>query len=39
MTDWIGDTFTSDAGWDHLESLVDIDHRMAAPTASAPGSN
>jgi Zn-dependent M28 family amino/carboxypeptidase len=29
MTDWIGETFTSDFGWDHLESLVDIGDRMA----------
>jgi len=29
MTDWIGETFTSDAGWDHLETLVDIGNRMA----------
>ena len=29
MTDWIGRTFTSDAGWDHLERLVDIGNRMA----------
>ena len=29
MTDWIGDTFTSGVGWDHLETLVDIDTRMA----------
>jgi Zn-dependent M28 family amino/carboxypeptidase len=29
MTDWIGETFTSDAGWDHLERLVDIGSRMA----------
>lgn len=29
MTDWIGRTFTSDAGWNHLESLVDIGNRMA----------
>jgi len=29
MTDWIGDTFTSDAGWDHLEALVDLGDRMA----------
>jgi Zn-dependent M28 family amino/carboxypeptidase len=27
--EWIGHTFTSDAGWDHLEALVDRDHRMA----------
>jgi Zn-dependent M28 family amino/carboxypeptidase len=26
---WIGETFTSDAGWDHLETLVDIGNRMA----------
>ena len=29
MTEWIGETFTSDAGWTHLETLVDIDDRMA----------
>jgi Zn-dependent M28 family amino/carboxypeptidase len=29
MTDWIGDTFTSAVGWDHLETLVDTDTRMA----------
>ncbi|WP_435360644.1 M28 family peptidase [Haloarchaeobius sp. DFWS5] len=29
MTDWIGETFTSDTGWDHLETLVDIGNRMA----------
>ncbi len=29
MTDWIGDTFTSSVGWDHLETLVDLDTRMA----------
>ena len=29
MTDWIGDTFTSAVGWDHLETLVDLDTRMA----------
>ena len=27
--DWIGETFTSEAGWDHLEDLVDIGNRMA----------
>jgi Zn-dependent M28 family amino/carboxypeptidase len=26
---WIGDTFTSDVGWTHLETLVDIGDRMA----------
>ncbi|WP_411968120.1 M28 family peptidase [Haloferax sp. YSSS75] len=29
MTQWIGDTFTSDVGWTHLERLVDIGNRMA----------
>jgi len=29
MSDWIGETFTSDIGWDHLETLVDIGNRMA----------
>ena len=29
MTEWIGETFTSSAGWDHLETLVDIGNRMA----------
>ncbi|EMA39856.1 M28 family peptidase [Halobiforma nitratireducens] len=29
MTDWIGDVFTSDAGWSHLEDLVDVGNRMA----------
>jgi len=27
--EWIGETFTSDAGWDHLETLVDVGNRMA----------
>ncbi|WP_020222847.1 PA domain-containing protein, partial [Halarchaeum acidiphilum] len=29
MTDWIGETFTSETGWNHLETLVDIGNRMA----------
>ncbi|MFC3478677.1 M28 family peptidase [Halobacterium litoreum] len=29
MTDWIGDLFTSDTGWTHLETLVDVRNRMA----------
>jgi Zn-dependent M28 family amino/carboxypeptidase len=29
MTGWIDGTFTSDAGWEHLEGLVDIGNRMA----------
>ncbi|OYR43656.1 MULTISPECIES: M28 family peptidase [unclassified Halorubrum] len=37
MTDWIGDTFTSDAGWRHLEALVDLDHRMAGTDGEREG--
>ncbi|WP_128904244.1 M28 family peptidase [Halorubrum amylolyticum] len=37
MTDWIGDTFTSDAGWDHLVSLVDVDDRMAGSDGERAG--
>ncbi|WP_336034219.1 M28 family metallopeptidase [Halobacterium yunchengense] len=29
MTDWIGELFTSDTGWTHLETLVDVRDRMA----------
>ncbi|WP_254808998.1 M28 family peptidase [Natronosalvus amylolyticus] len=29
MADWIGTLFTSDRGWNHLETLVDIGNRMA----------
>ncbi|QLG50725.1 M28 family peptidase [Natrinema halophilum] len=29
MSDWIGSVFESDAGWTHLERLVDLDNRMA----------
>jgi hypothetical protein len=29
MTEWIGETFTSETGWDHLETLVDVGNRMA----------
>jgi Zn-dependent M28 family amino/carboxypeptidase len=29
MTDWIGDVFTSETGWNHLETLVDVRNRMA----------
>ena len=29
MTEWIGETFTSDVGWRHLETLVDVGNRMA----------
>ncbi|MEF8976892.1 MAG: M28 family peptidase [Halapricum sp.] len=27
--DWIAETFTSEVGWSHLESLVDVGNRMA----------
>jgi Zn-dependent M28 family amino/carboxypeptidase len=37
MTDWIGDTFTSDVGWNHLESLVDIGDRMAGSAGERAG--
>jgi len=37
MTDWIGDTFTSDAGWSHLESLVDVGSRMAGTDGEREG--
>ena len=29
MSEWIGNTFTSTVGWDHLETLVEIGNRMA----------
>lgn len=29
MSDWIGTAFTSQTGWNHLETLVDIGDRMA----------
>ncbi|MFB6193661.1 MAG: M28 family peptidase [Halobaculum sp.] len=34
---WIGETFTSDAGWDHLERLVDIGNRMAGQPGEREG--
>jgi Zn-dependent M28 family amino/carboxypeptidase len=37
MTDWIGDTFTSDVGWNHLETLVDIGNRMAGSPGERAG--
>jgi Zn-dependent M28 family amino/carboxypeptidase len=27
--EWIGETFTSESGWEHLETLVDFETRMA----------
>jgi len=37
MTEWIGETFTSDAGWNHLETLVDIGNRMAGSEGERRG--
>ncbi len=37
MTEWIGDTFTSDVGWNHLERLVDLEHRMAGSEGEREG--
>jgi Zn-dependent M28 family amino/carboxypeptidase len=37
MTDWISETFTSDAGWSHLETLVDIGNRMAGQPGEMEG--
>jgi len=37
MTDWIGDTFTSDVGWSHLEALVDVGSRMAGTDGERAG--
>ena len=37
MADWIGETFRSDAGWNHLETLVDIGNRMAGTAGERRG--
>lgn len=37
MAHWIGETFTSDAGWSHLEDLVDIGDRMAGSEGERTG--
>ena len=37
MTEWIGETFTSTAGWDLLESLVDVGDRMAGTDGERAG--
>jgi Zn-dependent M28 family amino/carboxypeptidase len=34
---WIGETFTSSVGWDHLERLVDIGNRMAGQDGEREG--
>lgn len=37
MSDWIGRTVTSNTGWDHLETLVDIGNRMAGSPGERDG--
>ncbi|MBP1921678.1 Zn-dependent M28 family amino/carboxypeptidase [Halorubrum alkaliphilum] len=37
MTEWIGDTFTSDVGWNHLEALADVGNRMAGSDGERAG--
>ncbi len=37
MAEWIGETFTSDAGWDLLCELVDIGDRMAGSEGERAG--
>jgi len=37
MTDWIGETFTSDEGWDHLETLVNLRNRVAGSEGERRG--
>lgn len=37
MSEWIGNTFTSDEGWDLLEDLVDIGNRMAGSEGERRG--
>jgi Zn-dependent M28 family amino/carboxypeptidase len=37
MTEWIGETFTSDVGWRHLERLVDVGDRMAGSPGERAG--
>jgi Zn-dependent M28 family amino/carboxypeptidase len=35
--DWIGETFTSETGWNHLETLVDVGNRMAGSDGEEQG--
>ncbi|WP_232700680.1 M28 family peptidase [Halobacterium wangiae] len=37
MAQWIGETFASDAGWDHLVRLTDIGSRMAGSEGERVG--
>ncbi|WP_122091352.1 M28 family peptidase [Halalkalicoccus subterraneus] len=37
MTEWIGEVFTSDAGWNVLEELVDLEDRMAGTEGERRG--
>jgi Zn-dependent M28 family amino/carboxypeptidase len=34
---WVGETFTSSVGWDHLERLVDVGNRMAGQDGERAG--
>ena len=36
-TDWIGGTFMSDVRWNHLETLIDLPHRMAGTEGERRG--
>jgi len=37
MADWLSETFRSEFGWDHLETLVDIGNRMAGQAGEMEG--
>ncbi|MFC3960081.1 M28 family peptidase [Halovivax cerinus] len=37
MTEWIAETYTSDAGWSLLEDLVDVGNRMAGSEGEREG--
>lgn len=37
MSEWIGVTFTSEHGWNHLETLVDLGNRMAGSDGEYAG--
>ena len=37
MADWLSQTFQSEFGWDHLETLVDIGNRMAGQSGEMQG--
>ena len=37
MADWLAETFTSEFGWNHLETLADIGNRMAGQPGEMAG--